>query len=118
LVDIDCPQSSSTANGRPNAKRTKLSNSKSCNAQAHGKRNKKKEKQNRAEGLGHHPPKAETIARHVEKADPILTDLKIESLPATSGGFTALGKCQGKGIYFKSMEELLNDGYTEIRWDG
>ncbi|KAG6875346.1 hypothetical protein C0992_004218 [Termitomyces sp. T32_za158] len=89
-----------------------------CNARVHGKRAKKRAAKLKAEGLGHHAPQPKTIETHVVNSIPIKTKLRTEFLPQDSSGYHARGKRPGEGVYFRSLEALLDDGYRLIEWDG
>ncbi|KAG6895723.1 hypothetical protein C0992_013012 [Termitomyces sp. T32_za158] len=88
------------------------------NARVHGKRAKKQAAKAKAEGLGHHPPRPRIIKTHVINSAAIETKLEAQSLPRDSSGYIARGKRLGEGIYFKSLEILLSEGYKLIEWDG
>ncbi|KAG6819852.1 hypothetical protein H0H93_007996 [Arthromyces matolae] len=88
------------------------------NARGHAKRAKKQALKAQTLGLGFHAPRNKTIKTHVEDASAVNTQLNVEALPADSSGYIGKSKRPGKGVYFNSLQALLDDGYQLIEWNG
>ncbi|KAG6808241.1 hypothetical protein H0H92_004757 [Tricholoma furcatifolium] len=89
------------------------------NARVHAKRANRQAKLAKDAGHGFHPRQSKVITQVVERAIPIPTQLDTKNLPTTATGYTAQPrKCPGEGDYPDTLEGLLAQGYTLIKWDG
>ncbi|KAG6809367.1 hypothetical protein H0H92_000528 [Tricholoma furcatifolium] len=89
------------------------------NARVHTKRAKRQAQLAKDAGYGFHPRRSKVLAQIVERAVPIKTQLDTEALPSTSTGYTARPRKRDiEGEYPDTLEALLAEGYTLIKWDG
>ncbi|KAG6863900.1 hypothetical protein C0991_002212, partial [Blastosporella zonata] len=84
------------------------------NTCAHAKHAKKQALKVEAEGLGYHAPQNKIIETHVQEASTVNTELNIHLLPLDSSGFIGKSKRPGEGVYFESLQDLLDDSYKLI----
>lgn len=84
----------------------------SANAHRHQKRRMKRV-QNKPYG-----PSLRTLVKHVQPAEPILTNVNAEALPATRGAYRAKVDREKLPSKDYSPEELIAMGMQYIPWDG
>ncbi|KAH6884700.1 hypothetical protein BKA70DRAFT_1445725 [Coprinopsis sp. MPI-PUGE-AT-0042] len=78
----------------------------------------RKKKRNERITLEGHQPKLKSAAKHCFDETPLEVEIDLASLPSSSCGYRAYDRAPKSKQTVRSLDALVADGYTVVKWDG